>query len=864
MNEDEMQPALGPDGSATFEIPDGASPEITENDDGSVDIALQGEEGEQVDTEGEALDEEMAAEFYRNLAEDIDPSLLAATARTLMERITEDVESRKERDRVYAEGLKRCGLSTGADERGEAFSGEEDDSLVHPVITKAVVDFQSSTVKELFPPSGPAKDKIIGKATQEKVEKARRKAKWLNYQVTEKMREFRPDFEQVLSQVGLAGTAYMKFYWDARLDRPRSEPVYADNIIYPAFASSFAAADRKAHRFTLTAQQVEERVKSGVYVAPMIGMPTPETPERSQTEHEIDRITGADDSPSNLDGLRTIYEVYAYLALENEDSVDPYVVVIDDSTEHVYAVYRNWEPDDDKKLEMQHIVEFPFIPWRGGAVGFVHLIGALSRAASGALNALLDSAHVNNTPTALRLKGIHGQDVEVSPGTITEVDGGASADDIRKLFMPLPFNPPAPVLFQLLGFITQAAETTVQTTMEKLSEARQDAPVGTTLALIEQGLKVFSAIHARLHWAMGDCLRIIHRLNKTYLGTEDVVDATGEVMVRRADFAGPMDVVPVSDPTIFSEAQRVAQIQSIMQRADSKPDIYNAREIEVEFLDRIRMGDMKDRFLAPVPMPEPMNAINENVAAGMGKPVAALPEQDHLAHIITHIEFLKSPVFGMSTLVGQKATPILLGHLREHWVLYYLQRAHARIEEVSQTDPAQLLDPADAELTQAFDMLASQVSSMVVQGAQAELQQFMADIAELEKFAGQFQQQNDPMSLERQKVQIAQQDLQQRGQAAMQTSQARLQEAQARVQEAQARLQEAQRRAQMEEQKLALDSNESAADRASREGVASMQMDVRERMNESDNQVAREIAYAQISTGGGTNLRTGTGINPGP
>lgn len=829
-------------GGVEVDLDDEAA-EIVENDDGSAEIDLGADE---------EADEALVEEHFANLVETLSAKTLDETATTLLQLVEADIDARKERDERYAEGLRRTGLAP--QDEGGPFEGSAD--VVHPVLVKAVIDFQAATVKELFPPSGPVKDKIIGAPNQQKVEKARRKARWLNYQITEQMREFRPDFEEALSQTGLAGASYLKFYWDQRLERPRCEPNYIDDVFYPATASSFASAPRKTHRQRVPADEMARRVASGMYAA-VDGVEVPADPEASASGEEVRRIHGVEDSAENIDGVRTLFEVYCFLALER-DEPDPYVVTLDDSSRRIIAVYRNWEPDDEHRQAMEHIVELPFIPWRGGFVGFVNLIGSLSKAASGALNALLDAAHVNNMPTGLRLKGVHGQTLEPSPGEIVEVDGGNLVDDIRKLFMPLPFNPPSPTLFQLLGFLSQSAESTVQTAMEKLADNNANAPVGTTLALIEQGMKVFSGIHARLHWAMSDCLRIIHRLNKHYLSTEDVKDATGEILAARRDFMGPMDVVPVSDPTIFSEAQRMMQIQAVMQRADLKPAVYNQREVEAEFLDRIRLGEFKDRFLNPVPKAEHLNAINENVAASFGKPVAALPEQDQLAHIICHMEFLMSPVFGMNPLVGQKAAPILLNHLREHFALYYLQRAYNRIAEAAGVAPEALIDVKDEELTQAFDQLASSVSSLVVAGAAGDLQQFLPDIAQVQQFASRFQPQAiNPMQVEQQKVAVAQQDVQQRGQAQMMSAQARLQEAQARQAEAA-------RRAQIEAARLAQREQEAALREQNRRDIALAQNASRAAINQADNDTAKQLAYAEMATGEKVAVSTGTGLNPQP
>ena len=274
--------------------------------------------------------------------------------------------------------------------------------------------------------------------------------------------------------------------------------------------------------------------------------------------------------------------------------------------------------------------------------------------------------------------------------------------------MAIPTNGPNPVLFQLLGFLTQTGKGVVNTTMEKLAEQNANAPVGTTLALIEQGMKVFSGSHARMHGSMEQMLRILHRLNRDNLSTEDVVDETGEITVTRGDFSGPVDVAPVSDPSIFSETQRLAQIQAVMQRSDNDPQgaIWNKREVAAEFLDRIRMGEFKDRLLTQQPQPQHLNAVNENAAAMLGRPIIAFPSQDHEAHIITHMEFLKSPMLGMNQFIAQKASPMILNHLREHIAMLYVARVYEATQALMPDGirPEDLIDTEDEDTTQSYEL----------------------------------------------------------------------------------------------------------------------------------------------------------------
>jgi hypothetical protein len=434
--------------------------------------------------------------------------------------------------------------------------------------------------------------------------------------------------------------------------------------------------------------------------------------------------------------------------------------------------------------------------------------------------------------------------------------------------MPLPVIGPNPVLFQLLGFVTQAGRGVVNTTMEKLADQNPNAPVGTTLALIEQGMKVFSGIHARMHGSMEQMLRILHRLNAHHLSTEDVADETGEVTVRRADFAGPMDVCPVSDPNIFSETQRLAQIQAVLQRAQVNPQAYNMREVESEFLDRIRMGDMKERLLAQMPQPMHLNAVNENAAAMMGRPIIAFPHQDHQAHIIAHMEFLKSPVLGMNPFMSQKAAPTILNHLREHWAMLYVQKVYEATSDLPALKaqgitPESLIDIDDEDITKSYDQLMASVSSQVLQEMEKLLGQFMPDMQKVAQFAAQFQpQQQDPMAVAAMQAQADQQ----RGQAAMVSAQARQQDSAIKAQTAQQKLQAEQASDQQEHalRQQALQQQE-ASDQAQNENrmsIALLNADSRERMNESDNQTAKELAAAEILSGERVAVSTGTGINP--
>jgi hypothetical protein len=372
--------------------------------------------------------------------------------------------------------------------------------------------------------------------------------------------------------------------------------------------------------------------------------------------------------------------------MEDEYGLAPYILSIDKSSDKPLSLYRNWEEDDAQMNELDWMVEFPFVPWRGAyPIGLTHMIGGLSGAATGALRALLDSAYIQNVPTLLKLKGgPNGQTLNVQPTEIVEMEGGALVDDVRKLAMPLPFAGPSPTLFQLLGFLVDAGKGVVQTSFEKFSDQNPNAPVGTTMAIIEQGMVVFSSIHSRLHSAMARSFNILHRINSAYYTQEglDAIDAG--LSISADDFDGPSDVVPISNPAIFSEAQRFAQIQAIMQRAALMPQMYDQRAVEEMFLRTLKVPGSE--VLNPMPGSEDRDPVSENVAAAMGQGIYVLPYQDHLAHMEVHLPFLKSPLFGSNPTI----TPVFLYpmalHLRDHLLNYYLAESHQAIDQAQRRE----------------------------------------------------------------------------------------------------------------------------------------------------------------------------------
>ena len=605
------------------ELPEG---EMVELEDDATDVE-DTEDGGAIVT----LDEEEPAagesDFYANLAETMPEPDLNRISTQFLELISKDKEARKKRDEQYEEGLRRTGLGDDAP-GGAQFQGAS--KVVHPMLTEACVDFAARAIKELWPSNGPVKDMVVGDTDAKKVDKAKRKSALMNWQLTVQAQEARAEVEQMLTQLPLGGAQYLKLGWDERRNRPNFLAVMIDDMLLPYAATNFYSAQRKTHVQYITQLDYEQRVKSGMYRDVDLTSPGQE-PEGSLAEKANNKIEGRTESSYNEDGLRTVYEVYATTQIEEGEEASPYIITIDKPSGKILSIYRNWDEEDDTREEMTWIVEFPFIPWRGAyPIGFPQMVGGLSAAATGALRALLDSAHINNVPTMLKLKGgtRGGQTLNIQPTQVEEIEGGLNIDDVRKIAMPLPFNPPSPVLFQLLGFLVEAGKGVVRTSMEDLPDSNANAPVGTTLARIEQGMVVFNAIHSRLHDAMGRMLRVLHRLNEMYLDDERLEQEAGEELASRKDFEGAMDVVPVSDPNIFSEAQRYAQVQSVAQRAQLFPQIYNLRKVEERILETLKIPDYES-LLNPAVEPAEQNAVAENVSAALGRPVVAFQKQDH-------------------------------------------------------------------------------------------------------------------------------------------------------------------------------------------------------------------------------------------
>jgi hypothetical protein len=720
---------------------------IDEQEDGSavVDMPILDTEEQE---DGSAIIEmddgpEFNPEFYDNLADSVDPSTLSDLTFRYLDLLESDKQARELRDKQYEEGIKRTGMGNDAP-GGATFMGAS--KVVHPAMAEGCVDFASRAIKEMFPPDGPVKSKIIGKQDDMKAAVADRKVNFLNWQITEQIEEFRDEQEVLLTQLPLGGSQYFKLWFDEEKKRPCVEFLPIDRVILPFAATNFYTAQRAAEVHEITTFEFQRRIDSGMY-RDINYMNATESLEQNKVQQANDKVEGKK-YEDNKDGIRKVYHIYTWLELEDDQKTKganaPYILMIDELDNEVVGLYRNWEEADETRTKLDWIVEFKFIPWRGAyAIGLPQLIGGLSAALTGSLRALLDSAHINNAATMLKLKGakISGQSQQVDVTQIVEIEGAPGVQDIRQIAMPMPFNPPSQVLFELLGFLDKATNSVVTTAEEKIADITANAPVGTTQALIEQGSQVYSSIHARLHESQKRVLKILCRLNRWYFDDMQKSDIVTDLEVTREDFAKNTDVVPVSDPHIFSETQRMAQNQAVLALAEKHPDNFDMSKVLARMLKQMKVPNINE-IMKDVPAPEQRTSADENAAMLIGQTAYAYIQQDHIAHIQDHLQFAMNPFLGQSPFADPDYLNNLIEHIKQHMTLWYLNRSNGYVEQ-SLKKPLDNYD--DPKYTPDIDKMYTVVGAHVMMDTGEVFGQFMPALEKLVQM-GQ-QRQNKPPQL---------------------------------------------------------------------------------------------------------------------
>jgi hypothetical protein len=714
------------DGSAVVDMPEFSS---EEQEDGSAIIEM--EDGP-----------EFNPEFYDNLCDTIDVGVLSELTFRYLDLLESDKQARELRDKQYEEGIKRTGMGNDAP-GGATFMGAS--KVVHPAMAEGCVDFAARAIKEMFPPDGPVKSKIIGKQDDMKMAVAERKVGFLNWQITEQIEEFRDEQEVLLTQLPLGGSQYFKLWFDEEKKRPCVEFLPIDRVILPFAATNFYTAQRAAEIHEITTYEFKRRIDSGMYRDINFMTPT-QVLEEGKVAQANNKIEGKQ-YEDNKDGLRKVFHIYTWLELEDDKKTKgqnaPYIMMIDELDNEVVGLYRNWEESDETRTKLDWIVEFKFIPWRGAyAIGLPQLIGGLSAALTGSLRALLDSAHINNAATMLKLKGakISGQSAQVDVTQIVEIEGAPGVQDIRQIAMPMPFNPPSPVLFELLGFLDKATSSVVTSAEEKIADISANAPVGTTQALIEQGSQVYSSIHARLHESQGRVLKILCRLNRWYFDDMQKSDIIVDLEITREDFAKNTDVVPVSDPHIFSETQRMAQSQAVLQLAEKHPDQFNMQKVLSRILKQMKVPNINE-IMVNTPSPEQRTSAEENAAMLIGQGAYAYMQQDHIAHIQDHLQFAMNPYLGQSPFADPGYLNNLIEHIKQHMTLWYLNRSNGYVEQ-STGKPVNNYD--DPNYTPDLDRLYTVVGAHVMMDTGQVFAQFKPSLEKLVQLAQQRSQPKPP------------------------------------------------------------------------------------------------------------------------
>jgi hypothetical protein len=726
---------------------------------------------EQVNIHADGLDISITPtepEFDMNLAEDMDEGALQTLAGDLDGDIENDRNSRKDWEKAYVEGIKLLGLQY--EERTEPWNGAC--GVFHPMITEAVVRFQSEAIMEAFPAQGPVRTKILGKQTPDKQSASIRVENDLNYELTEVMREFRPEHERMLWSLPATGSAFKKVYFDPSLDRQVSMFIPAEDIILPYGATDLDTCYRVTHVMRKTKNEILKLQQAGFYR----DVELPDT-DKSQTniQKAKDKETGFSDMN---DDRYTLYECHVDLSLPGYEDMDddgeetgialPYVVTLIKGTNDVLAIRRNWKEDDTLRLKRQHFVHYQYIPGFGAyGFGLFHLIGGYAKSATSIIRQLVDAGTLSNLPGGLKSRGlrIKGDDTPIAPGEWRDADVGSG--NIRDSILPLPYKEPSLVLSGLLDKIVDEGRRFAATADMKVSDMSAQAPVGTTLALLERQLKIMSAVQARMHYSFKQELNLLADIIKDYTDPDYDYDPDSDAprKAKREDYAH-IDIIPVSDPNAATMSQRVVQYQAVIQMAQMAPEIYDLPKLHRGMLEVLGIKDA-DKL---VPLPDdqkPRDPVAENMAVLKGEPVKAFFYQDHESHIKVHMSAMQDPI--VMQLIGQnpKAPMIqaaMMAHVAEHVGYAYKLKIEQQL--------GMPLPPEDEKMPPEIEI---QLSAMMAQAAQQVLQQSQAQAAQQQAQ----QQQQDPMvQMQQQELQLKQQELQlrqQEVQGKLQLEQQRLQ-----------------------------------------------------------------------------------------
>ena len=689
---------------------------IPEEEDNIIPLMEQSETGAsiEIDPEGdgvivdfteavgmEATDE--VAEWYGDLTETLEEEELLEIGRMVIDNFQADKESRSEWESMFERGFDLLGLKL--EQGSEPFEGAC--TAVHPLLIESAVKFQSKASQELFPASGPVKANILGDATPEKEMQANRVQNFMNYQVTEQMPEYFDEFERMLFHLPLIGSAFKKIYYSSTLKRPVSEFIPIDQFYISYYATDLRNADRYTHVIYRSPKDIQRDINAGVYQD--ADLPTPSQSGITSFAEKIDTILGFNPDYDN-DPQYVLLEQHCYLDIEDADEALPYIVTVEQDSRQVLSIRRNYEQDDPNREKRSHFVHYRFVPGFGFyGLGLIHFLGNLTMSATAAMRSLIDAGQFANLPGGFKAKGVRivGDNDPISPGEFKEVE--ATGIDLSKAIVPLPYKEPSSTLYQMLQFVALTGQKFADSTEQVISDAASYGPVGTTMALLEASSKFFSAIHKRVHKSQKDEFRILASINYDYLPDEYPYDVPFESRsIFRKDFDGRVDIIPVSDPNIPSNAHRMMLANMALQMAQqSPPGMFNLEALNRTILHAANMPNL-EQILPPKIEPQAMDPVSDIMAATKGIPIGAFPGQNHDAHIQTKMAYLQDPMNGSNPIMG-RLRPILEANIQEHSVMKYQEQVTGMTQKLMQE-----AGPDAARNPQVIEMITAQAAQQVL------------------------------------------------------------------------------------------------------------------------------------------------------
>jgi len=727
--QEEIQETLVEEVQEELQKPDGV--ETTELEDGSVEINF----------DPNAVSPEGGQDHYSNLAEFLPDDVLGELGSDLNQKYMDYSMSRKDWEKTYTQGLDLLGFKY--DNRTEPFQGAS--GATHPVLAEAVTQFQALAYKELLPADGPVRTQILGLQTPEKVQQASRVKDFMNYQIMDQMKEYEPEFDSMLFHLPLAGSTFKKVYFDEVEGRAVSKFVPADDLIVPYTATSLDDAEAIIHKVKISENELRKQQVAGFYKDIDLASPQDKESDVEKKERELEGVT-----KSRNEDLYTLLECHVNLDLEGFEDVNPqtgepsgiklpYIVTLEEGSREILSIRRNYEVGDPKKNKVQYFVHFKFLPGLGFyGFGLIHMIGGLSRTATAALRQLLDAGTLSNLPAGFKMRGIRIRDdaQSIQPGEFRDVD--APGGNLRDSFMMLPFKEPSQTLLALMGVVVQAGQRFASIADMQVGDGNQQAAVGTTVALLERGSRTMSAIHKRIYSALKNEFKLMARVFKLYLPQEYPYDVVGgQRMIKQSDFDDRVDILPVADPNIFSQTQRISLAQTELQLAQSNPQMHNMYQTYRNMYEALGVKNIDSILIKPT-QPTPKDPALEHIDALGGRQFQAFPGQDHRAHITSHLNF-------MATNIARN-NPMVMASLEKNIFEHISLMAQEQIElefrdELVQLQQMQMLAQQNPQLQQQMMMLQQKIEGRKAVLIAEMMEEFMN---EEKKITSQFD--NDPIA----------------------------------------------------------------------------------------------------------------------